>query len=814
MGHALQDTIMDILIRHHRMLGETTMWVPGTDHAAIATNKIIESQLHEEGKTRQDIGREAFLKRTDEWYAKTGSYILNQMKRLGCSCDWTRTRFTMDEAYYEAVQQVFLQYYEKGYIYRGARLVNWDPKTQTTVSDLEVIWETEKAPFYTLQYGPFQIGTARPETKFGDKYVVMHPDDARYAQYTHGQTITVEWINGPITATIIKDTAIDPKFGTGVMTMTPWHDATDFDIAQRHHLEMEQIIAFDGTLLPIAQEFAGMPLSKARPLIVEKLRSKGLVVDVDENYEHNIALNERGRGVIEPQVMRQWFVDMSRLKQETIDVVKNDLIEFVPSRWKHHFLDWMENVRDWNINRQIWLGHRLPVWWKPGTHGTAHEEGNFVVSLEKPAGDWVQDPDVLDTWFSSALWPFATLGWPDNTEDLQTFYPTSVVVTAREILYLWVARMIFSGLELMQGSNYGNRTQEQRIPFHSVFIHPTVLAKNGQRMSKSLGTGIDPLDLIEKYGADATRFGLMYQMSHDQQAIKFDERALESARNFGNKIWNIARLLTSLPERQEETIADAWIELRFAQVAQQVTADLHEYKLGEAARRLYSFVWNDFADWYVELLKHAGSRDKARAVFTKTLQLLHPFMPHITEVLWSVWEQPGMIATSAWPLVHHDNHMHETQAAMAYIQQIITTVRSARVLLGIAPGASLDMVVEAMPQLPEVVEAIAKVTFTQNPTTRGVSFVIGDGKTGELISPDITPKRIDAAITKLTKEQTAVRSRLQKSDTVLAQMEGKAAPEKIAAKKNERAKDQQHLHDIEKSLSLLQKFQQEHPDTP
>ena len=797
MGHALQDTIMDILTRYHRMKGDPTLWLPGTDHAAIATNKIIENQIHEEGKTRWDIGREEFMTRTEEWYAKTGAEILNQMKRLGCSCDWSRNRFTMDESYYNAVQEAFVRYYEKGFIYRGSRIVNWDPKTQTTVSDLEIDWKTEKVSFYTFKYGPFEISTARPETKFGDKYVVMHPDDERYKDYKQGDTFEAEWINGPVTATVIKDETVDPEFGTGVMTITPWHDATDFEIAQRHKLDMEQIIDFEGKLLSIAGEFAGMPIEEARPKIVEKLESKGLLVAVQENYEHNVALNDRGKGVIEPQVMRQWFVAMDKLKRETIEAAEKELVKFVPTRWKKHFIDWMENVYDWNINRQIWLGHRLPVWWKPGTHGSDSEEGSFVVSIEKPEGEWEQDPDVLDTWFSSALWPFATLGWPQATDDLKAFYPTSVLVTARDILYLWVARMMFSGLELLKGEEYGRSNMTDRIPFHNVFIYPTVLTKNGQRMSKSLGTGVDPLDLIAKYGADATRFGLMYQMNFDQQAMKFDEAAIASARNFANKIWNIARFLKTLPDRDEPSIADEWIIQRSNAVITEVTQLLDSYRFGEAAHLLHSFAWKDFADWYVEIVKVEGSTKVAHEVFQNILKVFHPFMPYITEVL---GENESMLIVSAWP---EGAIKSQDSEEMEYFQDVVSTVRSARTLLGIKPGSNVEVSLPRPMSLTASLEKMARVTIVDEKDTMRV-FPLKHGESIRLGSEEITNESISAAQAKLTKEKESLSTFTTQQERILENMRGKAAEEKVREKEKALANAQVRIEEINRSISLLQ----------
>lgn len=790
MGHALQDTIMDILIRWHRMMGEPTLWVPGMDHAAIATNKVIENQLYEEGKTRHDIGREAFIERTNQWYKTTGAQILAQMKRLGASCDWNRSRFTMDTKYVQAVNEEFLHYYEKGYIYRGARIVNWDPKTQTTVSDLEIDYKTEKTPLYTFQYGPFQISTARPETKFGDKYVVMHPADERYAAYKHGDTFTAEWINGPVTATVIKDDSIDMKFGTGVMTITPWHDVTDFEIAQRHKLDMEQIIDLDGTLLPIAGEFAGMKIEDAREKIVEKLKEKGLLVSQDDSYSHNVALNDRGKGVIEPQIMRQWFVDMSKLKQETIDIATNDTIRFVPPRWKSHFIDWMENVHDWNINRQIWLGHRLPVWWKKGAHGTDHEEGNFIVSLEKPEGEYEQDPDTLDTWFSSSLWPFAALGWPEQTEDLKTYYPTSVLVTAREILYLWVARMVFSGLELVN-----------EIPFRDVFIHPVVLAKNGQRMSKSLGTGIDPLELIDEHGADATRFGMMTQMNFDMQQMKFDQKAIKAAHNFANKLWNIARLLETIEDRPDQSVADAWIQQEVARVAQEVTDLLGEYKIGEAARALHTFVWSEFADWYLEILKREGSVKIAREVFSTILTLLHPFMPFITEVLWEQMGHEDLLITSPWSIPMHEKN-NEAEHNMSMFKSIVSAVRSARILFGIKPGSVIDIHSDVALPMQSTIEALAKVRVVEdNDSMRIVPLSLG-GSIG-LRSDDITSDALEQARIRLDKKIHEHEKIIASLTQSLEIMNGKAPQEKIDEKQIQITTLQKELDTIRASRELV-----------
>jgi len=806
MGHALQDTIMDILSRYHRMQGRPVAWLPGTDSAAIATNRVIESQLAAEGTDRFTLGREAFMERVAAWYEKTGSHIVHQMKRLGCSCDWDRARFTMDEDYVHAVNEVFVRYYEQGYIYRGSRIVNWDPATKTTVSDLEVEYVTEKAPFYYFKYGPFEIGTARPETKFGDKYVVVHPDDERYVEYKHGDTFEAEWINGPITATVIKDEASDPAVGSGAMTITPWHSAVDFELAQKHDLEMEQIIDFEGNLLPIAGELAGVPITEARQKIVDKLDAKGLLVRVDDAYEHNVAVNDRGKGVIEPQVMRQWFVAMDKLKQPAIDAAKEELVRFVPSRWKDHFISWMEGVYDWNINRQIWLGHRLPVWWKKGAHGTDNEDGNFVVSVEPPAGEgeWEQDPDVLDTWFATALWPFAQQGWPDATDDLRQLYPTSVLVTARDIMYLWVARMVFSGLELMQGEKYGERTAAERIPFKDVFIHPTVMAKDGRRMSKSLGTGVDPLDLIEEYGADATRFGLMYMMSYDNQAIKFDEATIETSRNFANKLWNIVRFIEGLPEREEPSIADDWIQQRLADVMTEHEELIAAYKIGEASRKLYDFVWGDVADWYVEILKTEGSTVVARRVLVETLALLHPFMPYVTEVL---YQQLRSDDAPTW-LMQYQQAIGAVAAdatavaAVHHWQEVVRLVRSVRTLLQIPAGATVTVSAPNVP-LAAALGTLARAEYVAAASPEMKTFPLASGEMVAIGSEEITEASIAAAVGRLQKEQQELAAHVERTQKAISAMEGKAPAEVIEQKQASIAQAQGRQKDLEKSLAAL-----------
>ncbi|MFH1584791.1 MAG: valine--tRNA ligase, partial [Patescibacteria group bacterium] len=506
MGHAAMLAFEDVLIRWQRMKGFRTLWLPGTDHAAIATQSKVENMLYKEKKpTRHDLGRTEFLKLVGEFAQESHDTIVNQIRRMGSSLDWSREAFTLDEKRNLAVNTAFQRMYEGGLIYRGDRIVNWDPRMQTTVSDDEIEWKEEKTPFYYLRYGPFTIGTARPETKFGDKYVVMHPKDKRYAQYKHGDIIPLEWINGKITATVIKDEAVDMEFGSGVMTITPFHDRTDFEIAERHHLEKERIIDLKGKLLPIAGEFAGTYITKARPQIIEKLRNKDLLERVDENYVHRLATNSRGGNVIEPQIMRQWFVAVNKefpfphaglkgiekgqkttIKRLMLHVVKTKQVEILPKRFEKVYFHWVNNLRDWCISRQIWYGHRIPVWYRGE---------KLSCGAQQPKGKgWEQDPDTLDTWFSSGLWTLSTLGWPKETKDLKTFHPTSVLETGYDILFFWVARMILMTTYLLG-----------EVPFKTVYLHGLVRDSQGRKMSKSLGNVINPLDMVNAYGADATR---------------------------------------------------------------------------------------------------------------------------------------------------------------------------------------------------------------------------------------------------------------------------------------------------------------------
>ena len=672
IGHALFVTIQDILIRWQRMMGKKTLWLPGTDHAAIATQSKVEADLYKkENKTKADFSREEFLKLVENFAQASHDTIINQLKRIGASCDWTREAYTLDEPRTRAVRTAFKRMYDDGIIYRGARIVNWDPKLKTTVSDDEIEYKEQTDPFYHFKYGPFDIGTVRPETKFGDKYVIMHPDDKRYAQFKHGQQIDLEWINGPITATIIKDEAADMSFGSGAMTITPAHSGIDFDIAKRHGLDIEQVIDERGVLLPIAGEFAGQHIKKARAAIVEKLKNKGLVTKVDEKYVHNVATNSRGSGIIEPQIKEQWFVDVNRefpmkesnipgiktgqmvtLKQLMRHTVQEGLIKIIPDHFSKIYFHWIDNLRDWCISRQIWYGHRIPVWYKGK---------EIFVGVDKPKDrDWEQDPDTLDTWFSSGLWTFSTLGWPENTKDLQTFHPTDVLETGYDILFFWVARMI-----LMTTYHIGD------VPFRTVYLHGLVRDKDKQKMSKSKGNGVDPLGVIDLYGCDALRFALIFSTSAGND-IPLAEDKIKGMKHFGNKLWNIARfVLTNLEESkiqdpntkpEPKTDADKEILSKLDAVIKSSTNNLENFRLHEAAQEIYHFVWHEFADVYIEASKTQLADPALKDSTLKSLiynlisilKLLHPFMPFITEHIWSILKEKDLVKdklliVAEWP---------------------------------------------------------------------------------------------------------------------------------------------------------------------
>jgi len=710
LGHAMY-TLQDIMARYARAKGKDVLWLPGTDHAALPVNAIIEKKLADEGTNKHEIGREEFLRRTKEFVGDSRDTMIAQMRAMGFSADWSRLRYTLDDTLNRSVNETFVKMYNDGLIYRGSRIVNWDPNLETNISDDEVVYTEEKGKFYTFKYGPFEIGTARPETKFGDKYVVMHPDDKRYERYKHGDNFEAEWINGKVTATIIKDELVDPGFGTGVMTITPWHSQADFDIAERHGLDKEQIIDFHGNLLPIAEEFAGMPIAEARPKIVEKLEKKGLLVKVDENYTHNIAVNERGKGVIEPQIRLQWFVDVNKpavewkgkqrsLKEVMQSVVREGDIKVIPESFEKIYFHWIDNLRDWCISRQIWWGHRIPVWYRTDTDGREETYVGVLPPTDASEGwhEWEQDPDTLDTWFSSSLWTWSTLIDQElaqdyslslddllkRSADYQAYHPTNVIETGWDILFFWVARMILSTTYITG-----------QVPFKDIYLHGMVRAEDGKKMSKSRPESIiDPSTVIPKYGADALRMALIMGVSpgNDQS---WGWGKIEANRNFCNKLWNIARYIEGLigddykaAKPEPESSADHWILRELQQSTELIGSHLDNYRFSEAYEVLYHFVWDDFADWYVEASKAQPNLPLLAHALEAILTIMHPFAPFVTETIWQTlaWEGDSLLATRSWPQIiasdaRQAKNFEDIQAIVTETRFILNALKAADVTL-------------------------------------------------------------------------------------------------------------------------------------
>ena len=716
IGHALQHAIHDAMIRWKRMQGYRTLCLPGTDHAGIATQMRVEQQLYKsEGKSRHDVGRDEMLSRIWEWRGQYGSTILQQLKELGCSYDWSRERFTMDEGYVRAVMQAFVRFYEKGWIYRGQRMVNWCPFCGTVISDLEVEERELQGHLWHLRYpgadgGPdVVVATTRPETMLGDTGVAVHPQDARWADAVGGQVVL------PLmgrTIPIVADEYADPEMGSGAVKVTPAHDPNDHEVGSRHGLPDMQVIGFDATMTEDAGRFAGLERYACRDAVVDALQAEGLVERI-EDYVHAVPHHDKCGTVIEPLLMEQWFVAMRELADQALPALREGTIAYVPDRFRGYTVDWLENIQDWCISRQIWWGHRIPVW-------TCEGCGKVTVQEDTPDGcgecgseGLTQDPDVLDTWFSSALWPFATLGWPDDTEDRKIYHPTDLMITGRDILYLWVVRMAMTSLEFVD-----------EIPFRTVLVHPTVQTRDGRRMSKSLGTGVDPRELIQLYGADATRLSLLYQCGSSQD-IRFDAEVVdnhlqdspitEMCRNFCNKIWNASRFVQMHLDDHDHDhdydggveaaysdLADRWILSQYNRTIAAVTASLGAYRFDEASRALYEFVWNSFCDWYVEMAKvrlngpDPVERRRVQGVLVHVLEgilrLLHPMVPYVTEALWQELPHTGeALIVALWPQADESRLDEAAERDMEVVQAVVGAVRNIRGTMRVPPGRRADL---------------------------------------------------------------------------------------------------------------------------
>ena len=693
MGHAMDCILQDAPIRYHRMKGDPTLWLPGTDHAAIATEVKIVEAMRKEGLTKQGIGREAFLERAWNWKKEYGGRIVHQQRKMGVSCDWSRERFTMDEGCSKAVREVFVRLYEKGLIYRGQRMINWCPACRSALSDAEVTYKEQASHLWHIRYPGADgsegvvVATTRPETMLGDTGVAVNPADERYKDLV-GKKVILPLMNKEIP--VVADDYVEMDFGTGAVKMTPAHDPNDFEVAQRHNLEIITVTNDDGTMNENAGRFAGMDPMACRKAVVEELDKLGLLVKI-EDYSHNVGFCYRhGDTPVEPRLSEQWFVRMKPLAEPAIAAVREGKTRFVPDRFSKIYYNWMENIRDWCISRQLWWGHRIPAWY-------CDECGEMTVSREDPAccpkcgGKLHQDEDVLDTWFSSALWPFSTLGWPEQTEDLKYFYPTSMLVTGYDIIFFWVARMIFSGIEHMG-----------ETPFETVLIHGLVRDEQGRKMSKSLGNGVDPLEVVEEYGADALRFSLVMGVSPGNDT-RYSRDRVEAARNFANKVWNASRfVLMNVNERKDfdpeklET-ADKWILSRLQEAIRDVSEHMEDGDFGLAATKIYDFAWSEFCDWYIELSKSrllgedGESKETVKAVLLYVLEnllkLLHPFMPFLTEQVYKYLpDTEGFLMLQSWPEIRDELNYAEDEQKMQGIMEIIRTIRNLRSEMNVAPS--------------------------------------------------------------------------------------------------------------------------------
>ena len=702
MGHALDNTLQDILIRFKRMQGYNALWQPGTDHASIATEVKVTNKLKEEGIDKEELGREGFLKRTWEWKEEYGGRIVSQLKKLGSSADWDRERFTMDEGCSKAVQEVFIRLYEKGYIYQGSRIINWCPVCQTSISDAEVEYEDQAGHFWHINYPIvgtdkyIEIATTRPETVLGDTAIAVHPDDERYKDLV-GKMVLLPIVNKEIP--IVADSYVDKEFGTGAVKITPAHDPNDFEVGKRHNLEEINILNDDGTINENGGKFAGMDRYEARKAIVKELEEEGYLVRI-EAHEHNVGTHDRCHTTVEPMVKKQWFVKMSEMAKPAIEAVKNGDLRFVPGHFDRTYLHWLENIRDWCISRQLWWGHRIPAYY-------CDECGEIVVAKEMPSvcpkcgcTHFTQDEDTLDTWFSSALWPFSTLGWPEKTEDLDYFYPTNVLVTGYDIIFFWVIRMVFSGYE-----------QTGKCPFSDVLIHGLVRDEQGRKMSKSLGNGIDPLEIIEQYGADALRLTLVTGNAPGND-MRYSEKKIIASRNFANKVWNASRFMLMNIEKADLsnvsladlTPADKWILSKANSLVKEVTDNMEKYDFGVAVAKLNDFIWEEFCDWYIEMVKprlyNEEDTTKAAALFTLkkvltiSLKLLHPYMPFITEEIFcSLQDEEESIMVSEWPVFEEEFDFKAEENEVEMIKNAVRNIRNLRADMNVPPSKKASVYV-------------------------------------------------------------------------------------------------------------------------
>ena len=820
MGHALDETLQDILIRWRRMQGYCALWLPGTGHASIATEAKIVEAMRKEGVTKEEIGREAFLERAWDWKRQYGGRIVEQLKKLGSSCDWERERFTLDEGCSKAVREVFVRLYEQGLIYRGERIINWCPHCKTSISDAEVEFEEKAGHFWHLRYpfkdgsGYLELATTRPETMLGDTAVAVHPDDERY-QDAIGKTLILPLVGREIP--VVADTYVEKDFGTGVVKITPAHDPNDFEVGLRHNLEVINVMNDDGSINENGGKYCGMSGLDARRAIVRDLEEQGFLVGI-EDIKHNVGTCYRCGTVVEPRVSKQWFVKMKPLAEPAVECVRDGRIQFIPERMNKTYYNWMENIKDWCISRQLWWGHRIPAWYCPDC-------GEMIVARETPHAcpkcgctNLQQDADTLDTWFSSALWPFSTLGWPEKTKELEYFYPTDTLVTGYDIIFFWVARMIFSGLEHMK-----------EVPFKTVFFHGLVRDAQGRKMSKSLGNGIDPLEVIAQYGADALRFTLVTGISPGNDT-RFSTERVEASRNFANKLWNASRFIlmniegkdvrNELPEHL--ATEDRWILSAFNRVAKEVNENLEKFELGIAAQKLYDFLWDQFCDWFIEIAKIrlTGSDEQAAQevrqvlvwVMTRTLAMLHPFMPYITEEIWQTMPHDGeALLVNAYPAYDPALDFPEASARMESVMTAVRAVRNRRSEMNVAPSRRTKLhIATAKPDVFEEGTAVFQRLAYATEIEVAESFTLDGAVT--IVTPDAKiyiqmDELVDkeAEIARLTKERQSAEKQLATAEAKLSneKFTGKAPANVVEGVRQNAARLREHIALIRSSLEAL-----------
>ena len=821
MGHALDETLQDILIRWRRMEGYETLWLPGTDHASIATEAKIVEAMRKEGITKEEIGREKFLERAWEWKAQYGGRIVEQLKKLGSSCDWDRERFTLDEGCSKAVREVFCKLYDKGLIYRGERIINWCPHCLTSISDAEVEYEDQAGHFWHLRYpfkdgsGYLELATTRPETLLGDTAVAVNPNDERYKDMV-GKTLILPIVHREIP--VIADDYVDIEFGTGVVKITPAHDPNDFEVGLRHNLEVINVLTPDAKIVDDYPKYAGMDRYEARKAIVEDLQAEGALVEI-EDYSHNVGTCYRCGTTVEPRVSKQWFVKMEPLAKPAVEVVRNGEVKFVPERFDKTYFHWMENIKDWCISRQLWWGHRIPAYYCDDC-GEVMVSAQEVHTCSKCGSNHVhQDPDTLDTWFSSALWPFSTLGYPDDTKELEYFYPTDTLVTGYDIIFFWVARMIFSGVEHMG-----------QVPFHTVLIHGLVRDAQGRKMSKSLGNGIDPLLVIDQYGADALRFTLATGNAPGND-MRFSDEKVKASRNFANKLWNAARFVLmylgndysypGLPKNL--AIEDKWILSKVNTLAKEVTDNLERFELGIAVAKLYDFIWDVFCDWYIEIakirLQSGEGADTAKAVLvyvlTDILKLLHPFMPFITEEIYqAIPHDTESIMISKWPEYDPTLSFADEEAQMEKIMDAIRAIRNRRAEMNIPPSKKSKVYVEtAFSDVfavgSEFIKRLAYASDVEIADAFGdlgntVTIVTNDAKIyiplGDLVDFEAEAKRLQKELAAAEEKLAFINKKLDNPGFV------NKAPEKVVQQnRDEAAKLTEKIANLRSSLENLSK---------